>query len=395
MSIDPTKKRATRITCARHIAPFLKAELEGLGWDLQHADATGVQIGASLIDCMGLNLTLRTAEHIYWQLLRFACPSPKALYKHIASFPWESLIPNDGYFCVSNHVSHPKISNSLYASRLVKDAIVDRLVDRTGARPDSGPDRSRLVLHLYWHDNQARLYLDTTGQRLADRGYRKIPGPAPMRETLAAAVLMACGYDGSQPLVNPMCGSGTLAIEAALMATGRAPGLLRSNFSLLHTQLDLRDAWREARKQAHKQRRAVEAGPIPPIIASDIEPRAIKAAQANARAAGVEQHIEFIVCDVAQTPMPTNNPHAQGIVVMNPAYGQRLGEMEKLGVLYERIGAFFKQHCAGWTGCVLTGSRELAGKIGLRASRKVPFFNANIECRLLCYALYAGSRNRI
>jgi putative N6-adenine-specific DNA methylase len=272
----------------------------------------------------------------------------------------------------------------MYPNLVVKDAIVDRIKKHTGARPDSGPDRSGVVVHLFWKGDRAWIYLNVNGTRLSDRGYRKLPHDAPMRETLAAAVLMAAGYDGTRPIVNPMCGSGTLAIEAALLAAGRAPGLLRSDYACLRTALDLDDAWQRARREARR------SAPVPdpqPIIASDHDPRAIDAARRNARTAGVEHLIEFHTCDFAATPMPEEPGH----VVLNPEYGERLGDVERLGSTYAAIGDFFKQRCAGWTGHVFTGSRELAGRIGLRANRRTPFMNAQIECRLLTYDIYKGA----
>jgi 23S rRNA G2445 N2-methylase RlmL len=388
--IDPAKRRLTRITCAPFCADFLRAELEALGHEIQDADAVGVHIGATLPECMPLNLRLRTAQHVLWLLQRFRCPSPDALYKEAAAYPWEALIENDGYVSVVANVEHPKISNSLYAARRLKDAIVDRIAGKTGARPDSGPDRSQTVVNLYWKQDRAWVYLNTSGERLGDRGYRKIPHHAPMRETLAASVLVAAGYTGDQPLVNPMCGSGTLAIEGALIATGRAPGLLRSNYGLLHTRLALDDAWREARREAGKLRREKARGPVPPIIATDHDPTAVEAAQRNARAAGVEQHIRFEVCDFADTPIP----EPPGIVVMNPEYGERMGHATDLETTYARIGDFLKQRCAGHTGFVFTGSRHLAGKIGLRAASRTPFMNAKIECRLLRFDTWTGPRAR-
>ncbi len=385
---DPTKKRLTRITCAPFTAPYLRAEVEALGFEIQDEDPVGVHVGASLLDCMPLNLRLRTAQHVLWLLSRFRCPSPDALYTEVAAFPWETLIANDGYVSVVSNVEHPKVTNSLYPSRVVKDAIVDRISKRTGARPDSGPDRSQTVINLFWKGEKAWVYLNTSGERLGDRGYRKLPHHAPMRETLAAAVLIAAGYTGDQPLINPMCGSGTLAIEAALIATGRAPGLLRSNYALLHTMLDLDDPWREARRDAGKLKRPKERGPVPRIVASDHDPSAIDAARRNARAAGVEQHIEFVECDFADTPLGDE----PGIIIMNPEYGERMGQAADLAETYARIGDFFKQRCAGWTGFVFTGSKELAGKIGLRAASKRPFMNAKIECRLLGYEMWEGSQ---
>lgn len=385
MPIDPTKKTLTRVTCAQHVVPHLRAELEALGHEIQGEDHVGVHIGASLIDCLGLTLRLRTAHHVMWLLKRFRCPSPAALYTHTTSYPWEELIATDAYLSVVSNVENPKINNTMYPNLVVKDAVVDRITRKTGARPDSGSDRSGVVLHLYWKGDRAWLYLNVNGPRLSDRGYRKIPHLAPMRETLAAAVLLATGHDGSVPLVNPMCGSGTLAIEAALIAAGRAPGLLRNHASALFTRLDLDEAWAEARREARKSRGV----PSPAaIVASDHDPRALDAARRNAQTAGVEQMIEFAQCDFAATPLPSTPGH----IVLNPEYGQRLGEAESLTPTYAGIGDFFKQRCSGWTGHIFTGSRELANQIGLRPSRRLPFMNAQIECRLLSYELYEGSR---
>lgn len=385
MRPDPAKKTLTRITCAPHVPPYLRRELDALGFEIQDEDHVSLHVGASLIDCLDLNLRLRTALHVMWLLKRFRCPSPKALYTHVASFPWETIIETDAYFSVTSHVNHPKINNSMYPNLVVKDAIVDRIAKQTGARPDSGPDKSRIVIHLSWKGDRAWVYLNTTGRWLADRGYRRLPHLAPMRETLAAAVLNAIGYDGSRPLLNPMCGSGTLAIEAALIASHRAPGLLRSNYSVLHTSFDLDDAWAEARRNAHKLSRK---DATPPIIATDHDPDAIEAAQKNARVAGVDQLIRFHQCDFADTPIPDT----PGDVILNPEYGMRLGDTEHLACEYARIGDFFKQSCPGWNAHVFTANRDLVPNIGLKAARKVPFMNAQIECRLLSYEMYEGTK---
>ncbi len=227
--------------------------------------------------------------------------------------------------------------------------------------------------------------MNTSGRKLADRNYRKIPHKAPMQETLAAAVIMATGYDGSVPLVNPMCGSGTLAIEAALIASGRAPGLLRGNFGFMHHMGFDADAWKTMRIEAKKIR---NKGPIAPIIATDIDERAIWAARKNAETAGVHHMIQFDECDFAATMIPPED----GIVILNPEYGERLGETSELEGTYKRIGDFLKQSCAGWTGYVFTGNLDLAKKIGLRISRRLEFMNAKIDCRLLKYELYRGTR---
>ncbi|MCA9302943.1 MAG: hypothetical protein KC996_02355 [Phycisphaerales bacterium] len=393
-TIDPTKKRLTRITCAEHVTPFLKREVESLGYEIQEEDHVAVHIGATLEDCLRLNLHLRTAHHTFWLLTRFRCPSLEALKKHAAAFPWEDLIENDSYFTITSNIEHHSVENTIYPSLLLKDAIVDRIKERTGARPDSGPDRSCVVIQLVWKGERAWIYLNTNGVRLSDRGYRKIPHHAPMRETLAAAVVMASGYDGTTPFVNPMCGSGTLAIEAALIAAGRAPGLLRSDASCLHTRLDLDEQYIAQRKEARKSK-PVLADPMP-IIATDHDPRAVEACFKNAQTAGVEHLIEFAVCDYADTripePVDTAGNRAGGHVVFNPEYGLRLGETNELRPVYAGIGDFLKNRCGGYMGHVFTGSRELANEIRLRTSSRQIFYNAQIECRLLSYELYQGSR---
>ncbi|MGP1345351.1 MAG: THUMP domain-containing class I SAM-dependent RNA methyltransferase [Phycisphaerales bacterium] len=384
---DPTKKSTTRIACARHITPWLRKELEALNHDIQHEDPLGLHIGASIIDALDLTLRLRTASHILYQLTSFRCPSIKALTKHIAAYPWEHLIPLDGYFTIRSSVTHPAIDNDLYANRLVKDAIADRFTTRFDQRPDSGPDRTGVILHFYWHEDRATLYLNINGPPLSDRGYRKLPHTAPMRESLAAAVLIAAGYDGTTPLINPMCGSGTLAIEAALIATNRAPGLLRPACSALFTTLNLEPAWQAARAAARKPApRPTGSPPIPPIIATDHDPAAIDAARRNATTAGVDHLIQFQACDFANTPLPETPAGAH--IILNPEYGQRLGATPELAQTYARIAEFLKHRCPGAHAHIFTASKELAKHITLRPTRRTPFLNANLECRLLSYDIF-------
>ncbi|MFC1637136.1 class I SAM-dependent RNA methyltransferase, partial [Planctomycetota bacterium] len=230
------------------------------------------------------------------------------------------------------------------------------------------------------------IYLNTSGVKLSDRNYRKMPHKAPLRESLAAGMIMATGYDGSQDIVLPMCGSGTLAIEAALMAMNKPAGGLRSNYCFKHVKVFDDDLWQEIRNNVNKN---IRKDRLPKrIIATDIDERAIYAAKQNAKTAGVEHLIEFDVCDFAETDMPEGD----GIVVMNPEYGLRLGELEPLEKEYKRIGDFLKQKCSGYTAYILMGNKELSVKIGLKASRRVVFYNGNIECRLLKYELYRGTK---
>jgi putative N6-adenine-specific DNA methylase len=206
-----------------------------------------------------------------------------------------------------------------------------------------------------------------------------------MQETLAAAVVLATGWLGDGSFINPMCGSGTLAIEAALIALDRPPGSLRGNFGFMHLLGYNETLWQELREVARKRSRKAMVGRI---IATDINPDAIDAAKKNAVTAGVEQVIEFSVCDFAATEVPASG----GVVVMNPEYGERMGEVPELEPVYKGIGDFLKQKCGGYTGYVFTGSPALAKKVGLKPKRRVPFWNSGIECRLLEFDLYAGSK---
>jgi len=384
-AIDPHKKRLTRISCAEHVVPYLRAEVEAMGHEIQEEDKVSVAIGADLVEALRMTLHLRTAQQVYWLLDRTRCTTMNMLEKWARSLPWEHLIENDAYLSISSNVDHPSVTNSMYPNLLLKDTIVDRITEHTGARPDSGPDRTGVVIHLVWKGDRAWMYLNVNGNRLSDRGYRKLPHHAPMNETLAAAVLMGMGYDGTQALVNPMCGSGTLAIEAALMMAGRAPGLMRSDASALHTMLDVDEEYIAMRKEARKSKPPLDE-PMP-IIASDHDPMAIDAAKRNAKTAGVDHLIEFEVCDFRDTTIPQLDENEHGHVIFNPEYGIRLGETDELRQTYRDIGFFFKDRCPGYWGHVFTGSRSLSTQIRLVASGRLPYNNGNIPCRLLSYEI--------
>lgn len=384
-----------RVTCAPAIGPYLKQELETIGLGTESVSHTWIDLVGTLRDAMRLNLQLRTAFAVLFRLCDQPCGSPEELYELASSIAWEDIIPPDEYLTVASRVSHPSITNWTFANLKVKDAIVDRIAEHAGRRPDSGPERRGVVVNVYWEGPRCQIYLNTSGNKLSDRGYRRIPHTAPMAEALAAAALLAAGYTGDAPLVNPMCGSGTIAIEAALIAAHRAPGLLRANYGLMHTKWHDEAAWQALRREANKQRQRTQPRAAVPhkasaIIATDIDPKAVEAAKKNAKTAGVDHMIEFTVCDFAETRIP----EPPGIILLNPEYGERLGDIRDLEKTYERIGDFFKQRCPGWAGFIFTGNMDLAKKVGLAASRRIPFFNAKIECRLLKYELYEGSRRK-
>ena len=275
----------------------------------------------------------------------------------------------------------------MFVNMRIKDAIVDRINRERSHRPDSGPRTDRTVIQAYWAEGKCRLSLSISGRKLSDRGYRKLPFKAPMRETIAAAVLMEAGYDGTRPLIVPMCGSGTIAIEAALMATHRAPGLLRSAFGVQHLATFEPALWQSERAAAQ----ALKTKTNPAIIvASDISPEAVDAARKNAVTAGVDHLIDFHVCDFADTPMPTLNDEC-GTIILHGEYGERLGDRDELMTTYARIGDFLKQECGGWSAYVFT-SREFSGAVGLKPAQRTPFEHGGMDCRLLRFEVYAGSR---
>jgi putative N6-adenine-specific DNA methylase len=379
------QKQRIFISAPKGIPPILKQEIVNLGFPVSSEGISGVETEGTMDDAMRLNLHLRTGHRVLVLLKEFQAAAPDELFRAAYSIAWEELIAEDGYVCITSSVDTPTIRDSRFATLRCKDAIVDKIKDKRGTRPDSGPERDRTVVHLYWNGERGSIYIDTSGEPLSRRGYRKIPLAAPMQETLAAAVVLATGWDGSKPFINPMCGSGTLAIEAALIGLNRAPGLLRNNFGFMHIKGYNEARWNELRDQAKKE---MKKSLSVRITATDIEANAVEAAKRNAATAGVEQMIDFSVCDYADTPLPAGG----GVIVLNPAYGERMGEIEQLTVLYKGIGDFFKQKCKGFMGYVFTGNPSLSRKVSLKPKRSMQFYNSGIECRLLEYELYEGTR---
>jgi putative N6-adenine-specific DNA methylase len=382
-----TEKHRILVTCPKGIPPWLAAEVRGLGFPVAAEAEAAVETAGSLSDTMRLNLWLRTGHRVLYHLADFVAENPEGLYAGVRKIAWEEILYEGGahaYLSVTATADTPSIRDVRFVNVKAKDAIVDRMQERCGQRPDSGPERNRAVVHVFWKGSDVSVYLDTSGEPLSRRGYRKIPLLAPMQETLAAAVIYATGWNGRRSFVNPMCGSGTLAIEAALFAEGKAPGLLRSNYGFAHLKGFDPEAWKALRAEAHDAQKETAAR----IVATDIDPRAVAAARQNARTAGVEERIEFEVCPFDETEVPVRS----GVALLNPPYGERTGETTELAGLYRGIGDFFKQKLSGYKGYLFTANALLAKQVGLRASRRIPFYNGELECRLLEYELYAGTR---
>ena len=399
MKIWEDKNYPIIISCAKELSRWTEVEVRDLGYTPIEVTENTVVVRGSMRDVMKLNLKLRTAHRVLVPLLRADCRNIRDLYYLAKSIDWENLIEADGYFSVSSIVHNYTIRDTRIPSLYTKDAIADRMRERCQRRPDSGGENKGSAVFVYWERNEVIIYLDTSGEPLSKRGYRKIPGSAPMQETLAAACLMAMHWDKKSPFLSPMCGSGTPAIEAAMMALNKAPGALKGHFAFQsikgysriipgetapriaprqHIGASPEQIWKEIVLDAKNEEVTEE---IPKIIATDISPEAVENAHTNAIAAGVAPYIEFKDCDFAETPIP----QAKGCIFFNPEYGIRLGTVEELAPIYERIGTFMNEKCAGWTGGLITGNPDLARLVNLYYKTRVPFFNGPIDCRLFIY----------
>ena len=402
------------VSCAKTLEPWTEKELVALGYDIIDKSENYVVVKGALRDVFRLNLRLRTAHRVLVPLFRGTCRHVRELYDKAGSLNWEDLIDADGYVSVFSVVHNDSIRDTRLPSLVLKDAIVDKIRMKCGRRPDSGGDYERgASVFLHWNGDTAIIYIDTSGAPLSKRGYRKIPGSAPIQETLAAACIDAMEWNGDSPFISPMCGSGTPAIEAALKAMNRAPGSLRAKFGFMGIKgYSLIIPGEKAPRSAPRQRFGVspeqifkdmlleaaegEKKDIPKIIATDISPEAVQNAQINAHAAGVFDKITFQACDFADTDVrqfQTNtleagekksNPPA---IFFNPEYGIRLGDPEELRKLYDRIGQFLVEKCKGMRGGLITGNPDLAREVNLAYKTRVPFYNGPIDCRLFLYDL--------
>jgi putative N6-adenine-specific DNA methylase len=325
-------------------------------------------------DALRLNLWLRTGHRVLLRLRTFRAETGDDLYDEVRRVAWEDHLPPDGFVQVGGDVHTESMRDTLYPLLKCKDAIVDRLREVCGRRPDTGAQGEGAAVFLYWEGREAALYLDTTGTPLNRRGYRIEGGEAPLSESLAAGMILIMGWTPDRPLLNPMCGSGTLAIEAALLAARRPPGAARERFAFHHEKGFTDAEWDHARAQA--DRLALPVPDPPKILASDIDPAAVARARRNAERAGVAGWIDFSVCDFRETPVPPE----PGAVVLNPEYGERLGRDDDLAAHYRDIGRFLAGRCAGWDAWVVSSNRGALDAVGLPVRERRPVFNGALAC---------------
>jgi len=373
------------ITCGPGIAPVLSEEVKDLGFPILQTKRLSVETKGNLDDTIKLNLYLRTATRVLLSLVDFKAKNTDELYRTIKRFSWENILYANGYFHVESSVDNRTIKDSRFPNLIVKDAIADRFIEKLGKRPDAGGSREQANFFLYWKNTDCQLYIDSTGETIAKHGYRTNPWKAPLQESLAAAIVLSTRWQMDIPFVNPMCGSSTLAIEAALIALNKYPAMERNNFGFMHIKGFSTSRWKNLLTQAQNNVNKSYSGKI---IASDRSGQAIKAARANAEKAGVSDYINFEHADFKQTSIP-NTP---GVIILNPGYGKRMGDIQSLEETYREIGDFFKKKCAGYYGYLFTGNLELTKCIGLRSKRKIPFYTGKIEARLLEFEMYAGKK---
>lgn len=368
-------------TCARGLEGVVAAELAGLGLGPASPGLGVVEFGADFSGVVRANLWLRGAMRVVVKLAEGRADGRQDLYDMARRIPWESWMGVDETLTVDVAGRSPSFANTAFAGLVVKDAVVDRFRDRVGSRPNVNRNDPDLRLHVHLGSGTAGIGVDSTGSPLSHRGYRPRGGPAPLAESLAAGVLLLAGYDGTQPLLDPMCGTGTLAIEGALLAAGRAPGLRRS-FAWERWKFLPGDLGRTLRVQAEERRRR----PGWPVVGRDVDPRAVAAATANARAAGVGEYCRFERGDVRM--LPAVQPGS--LIVSNPPYGHRLGESNELIALYRDLGRALKAGAPGSKAWLLVGDRTLGRALGLQPQHRMELFNGPLRCVLLGFELVRG-----
>jgi 23S rRNA (guanine2445-N2)-methyltransferase / 23S rRNA (guanine2069-N7)-methyltransferase len=375
------------VTTAKGMEPILLQELRGLGVADARESRAGVAFEGTVEQGYRVCLWSRVANRVLLALKTFEAHTPDHLYEGIQRIRWSNHIRADGTIAVDFSSSKSAITHTHFGALKVKDAIVDQLRAEKGVRPSVDTLDPDVRINVYLNQNQAQVSLDFSGASLHQRGYREEGARAPLKENLAAAILLQAGWpamaEAGGAFVDPMCGSGTLPLEAAWIALRRAPGINREKFGfhgwLKHDARVWSALVEEARAGEIQDRKQ-----IPPIIGYDQDARAVTVALANLERAGLRGyvHIEKRVLAQAEAPAP------KGVIVVNPPYGERLGEVQELMPLYKEIGDTFKQRFKGWNGFVFTGSPELAKKIGLKSARRYVLFNGPIECRLLKYELF-------
>ena len=370
------------VTCPRGLEAPLSQELEQFKCQDIRAVDGGVACKGGMEQVYRINLHSRTASRVLLRLTKSGYRNEQDIYKAAKNIRWTDWFDLEQTFKVKVEGKRAQVKSLDFVGLKIKDAVCDVFRDACGARPSVGKIRPDIRIHAFIDERDIQIFIDTSGEALFKRGYRQDTGEAPMRENLAAGLLLLAGYDGTQPFQDPFCGSGTIVIEAAWIATRRAPGLMR-RFGFEKLKNFDAALWKKLQHEAETQIRPAPAS----ISGSDNDRHMIRAAVANAQAAEVDTFVRFEVKD-AQDTRPNGDG---GILISNPPYGVRLAEVQALQALYPQLGAWLKQHYAGWLAGMFTGDRDMPKFMRLSPKRKIPLYNGNLDCRLFLMDMVKGS----
>ncbi len=372
------------------VAKTLAGLEEVLAEEIRALGGAQVEIGTRAVSFEGdqrllyrANLELRTALRILVTIHEGRARNEDALYRLVQKVDWEQYMGVNDTLAVDAVTSSERFRHSKYAALLTKDAIADQFRKKYHRRPSVNLIAPKLRVNLYIYEDQCTLAIDSSDDSLHKRGYRIDALEAPINEVLAAGILLKSGWDGERPFVDPMCGSGTLLIEAGLIATGRAPQLQREHFGFLRWPDFNAALWAEVREQALARVRPPAHG----LYGFDKEFKAVRLTQQNAMAAGLEEEVQ-----VERKKFERLQPPAEtGLLIMNPPYDERLIK-EDIGAFYEMIGDQLKQSFTGYDAWIISANLPALKQVGLRSSERHQLFNGALECRLVKYEMYAGSK---
>ena len=352
----------------------------------------GVSFGGDFKGAFNACLWSRVASRILYQLKEFTITSDDDLYKEVIEIDWSEHFSCDQTFSIDCFSSHSAVSNSHFAALRIKDAIVDQFKQKTGNRPDVEKNNPDIRLNAYLSDDRCLLYLDLSGEALHKRGYRQQTGEAPLRETLAAAMLYRAKwpdfYQQGKALFDPMCGSGTLLIEGALMAMDIAPGLSREQFGFSKWKQFDPALWQDTKTEAAARKDKAKEN-VPEIVGCDVNDQVVGAARKNIEAAGLSSVIRVSKHDATES-LSANTAGLSGnsgLIITNPPYGKRIGDVQQLRTLYHRFGKQLKAGFDGWTVSIITSEPELAKSLGLRAFKKNTLYNGPLKSTLYQYKI--------
>jgi 23S rRNA (guanine2445-N2)-methyltransferase / 23S rRNA (guanine2069-N7)-methyltransferase len=374
----------------RGFGDLLAAELALLGASGVRERLLGVSFAGPLEVAYRACLESRIASRVFLEIAQVEASSADELYAALRVLPWHEHIDPDGTLACDYSGQHPGINHTRYGAQRVKDAICDALRERHGRRPDVSLERPSVRVHAHAHGSKVTVSIDLSGEGLHRRGYRSQAGEAPLRENVAAGILIRAGWrsmaDEGAELLDPMCGSGTFAIESAMIAADLAPGLAREYFGFTGWKGHDAALWQRLHAEAAARVRPHD-GSAPRLRGSDIDARAVRIARENATRAGVAAWVSF-----ERVPLADARPTApRGLLCANPPYGVRLEDRETARALHRELGAVLRGHFNGWRAAVITGAPEMGLELGLRAQRTHTVWNGALECRLLRIEVLPGS----